>query len=247
MQQLSGNQPCLSNLVLDEWFAGELDAEARVRAEDHLLGCSRCAARRDALAGERSGFLQAAPDLRALQARVVGRTPRPKRGWPAVVPALVSAGALAAIALIALQPANRPAGTRSKGGTQPQLGLFVKHGARIARAASGDTVHPGDRVRFTYTSDRDRHLALLNRDALGARIYYPSGPHAARVAAGSGVALDFSVELDAAPGVERMVAVFCDGPFLVEPLRVALAAGSRITPAKGCVVDTIDLRKAAPE
>jgi hypothetical protein len=246
MQLLTRPDGCLSDLLLDEWLAGELEADARSSADAHLAGCRRCKARREALRRVHAEFLERAPSFEA-HAEVVGEPKRPARArlrrrrvWTAA-----SAVALAAAALLALPttPGLEPPGTRVKGA--PHVGFFVKHDGRVALGVSGQTVHPGDALRFTYSSDRALHLALLNQDAVEVTVYFADGARAVYVPAGSDVPLAFSVELDDRLGSERVYAVFCPKPFAVEPLRVALGHGQPLPVAPDCVVEVIALHKEA--
>ena len=226
MQQLTRSGACVSDLVLDEWLAGELDAAASEHVVDHVARCERCTARRSERERDREAFLGQAPSFTAHGALISGAA-RPTRartrartGWLAGAGAL----ALAAGALLLLRTPEDP-GTRSKGAAY--VGFFVKRGEHVTRGVRGQTVHPGDALRFTYTSVRDAHLALVNVDAHAASVYYPDAAHAAaRVRAGSDVPLDFSVELDARLGTERVYALFCAQAFAVEPVRAALQLGA---------------------
>jgi hypothetical protein len=243
MRDLNLPSGCVSDLVLDEWMTGELDAARGTQVESHLEHCPRCKDRRAVFAEAQRAFLDAAPSFDAHAAHV-GRRARPglraTRRWPWLGAAL----AASMIALLALWPATEPS-TRSKGG--PHIGFFVKRGDRVTSGQSGEAVRPGDRLRFTYSSDRARYLALFNRDRRGAAIYYPSGTQAAHVAAGSGVALDFSIELDDSLGPERIYAVFCPSPFELEPMRTALMRSSDLAAPAGCHIDIAEITKEARE
>jgi hypothetical protein len=135
--------------------------------------------------------------------------------------------------------------TRSKGA--PHVTWFVKRGEQVQRGRTGETLYPGDSLRFVYSSDAPRFLALFNLDAREASVYYPSTPDALRVRAGNEVALDFSVELDALLGTERVYAMFCEETFRLEPLRAALFETGRLPERAGCRSEMITLRKVARE
>ena len=156
-----------------------------------------------------------------------------------------SLATLAAAALLLLWTGNPTEPTRSKGG--PHVGFFVKRGDHVHRGARGEKLHPADDVRFVYTSESPRYLALFNLDARGATVYYPAGPTAMLARAGSDVALDFSVELDEQLGNERVYAMFCDAAFAVEPLRTALADTGKLPGRPGCSHDVVDVHKVAPQ
>lgn len=262
MPDLTPQSECASDLRMDEALCGELPTQARNQLERHLSECARCRGRWDDIVKERAAFLSSAPSFEALAAKIE-RAAKPRatlwtKRWLAGL--ATAAAATAAVAFMLARPPAQPgvtAGpesgaetdsaraitTRSKGG--PRIGFFIKRGASVSVGQSGATVHPGDRLRFTYSSDAPRYLALFNLDSERASVYYPAGPQAARVATGRGIALDFSIELDNHIGSEQVFAVFCERSFQLEPLRRALAASKRMTPGPGCTVDTIRLSKEA--
>ncbi len=266
MQDLTPQSECASDLRMDEALSGDLSVQAQSQLERHIAECSRCRSRWDDIVKEREAFLSAAPSFAALAAEVeraaeVKRAPRPRatvwsKPWLAGLGA--AAAAAAAVVLVFFREPPQPlvpagpgtqtqagnqqaSSTRSKGG--PHIAFFIKRGARVSVGHSGAVVHPGDRLRFAYSSDAPRYLALFNLDAKRASVYYPRGRAAERVAAGRDIALDFSIELDDVIGSERVFAVFCEAPFQVEPLRRALADNRRMAPTPGCTVDIIRLTK----
>ncbi len=238
MRQLSLADDCISDLVLDELAAGELAPESMARVQAHLTTCERCASRRNTFQREREAFLAAAPSFDA-HAVLVGRKLQ-RRHWPAARAWWLGA-ALAACAVVALLGPQLQPPTRSKGG--PHVDFFVKHAQRVERGTLGQSVQPGDLLRFTYSTDAPRYLALLDRDARGASTFYPASTQAVRVAQGANVALAFSVELDTSLGPERIYAVFCSEAFVVEPLRAALANTDSLPAPPGCQIDVITLNK----
>jgi len=241
MRSLSRPEGCISDFAFDELHAGELEVEARRELEAHLDGCARCRARGQALSRERAALLVAAPDLASLSPARARRSPSRT---------LVAAGtvlaAAAAVLLLVVPKGEQPRSElRSKGA--PRLGMVVKRGERTFRVESGARARAGDLVRFTYSSDAARHLAILGLDARAAQVYYPThagaGGRALRVHAGSDTALDFSVELDATAGDEQLYGLFCDEPVALEPVRAELER-ERVLPAlRGCDVDRLVLHK----
>jgi hypothetical protein len=119
----------------------------------------------------------------------------------------------------------------------------VKRGSDVRRGERGDTLAPGDALRFTYTNPQRSYFALFNLDAQAASIYFPGAASAAPLRGGSQVALDFSVELDAQLGEERVFGVFCSEPFELEPLRAALKANGGLPARPGCQFDVITIHK----
>jgi hypothetical protein len=158
-----------------------------------------------------------------------------------VIVATSSVMLLAATALLVVRTGSLNQATRSKGA--PQLGWFVKRGEQVQRGRTGQTLYPGDSLRFVYSSDAPRFLALFNLVAREASVYYPPTPDAVRVRAGNDIVLDFSVELDELLGTERVYAMFCEESFRIEPLRAALFETGRLPERAGCRTDVITLRK----
>lgn len=229
-------ESCLSDFALDRRLAGELDPREEAEVRAHLDGCVRCAQRWDELPRERETFMNEPlpPQLRAHSERKASRR------------RLVAAGGLAAMAAAVLlfvrfYPAEE---TRTKG-SSVKLGFYVKHGEHVRLGGPGEHVSPGDALRFVYTTQNARHLAVLSVDgARRASIYYPSGTTSAPVAAGDDVALPVSTVLDDTLGGETIYGVFCAEPFAVEPLRASLEASPDRAPAPaGCVVEELTLRK----
>ena len=250
MQHVNRAEGCLSEFTLDEWVTGELESSECVRVEAHVASCETCRARHEALEAGRAAFLAAAPTFTAYSMRVTGAQRasrrRPLRASAYPQRALLAGSSLAVLAAAALlvvwtgSPSDQ---TRSKGA--PHIGWFVKRGEHVHRGRAGETLYPGDALRFVYSSDAPRYLALFNLDAREASVYYPSTPSAARIDPGTDVALDFSIELDEQLGTERVHALFCEASFQVEPLRAALFDTGRLPERAGCRSELITLNKAA--
>src|SRR4051794_30339952 len=181
-------EACPSDLIFDAWTAAELDTKVVVQVEQHLSHCTRCQMRRAEFAQERAAFLDAVPTFDAQRRLLAGARPparkRSARGIWAGSAAL--ALVLGTVGVLAVRPWEDAALTRSKGA--PRLGFFIKRDEHVTRGVSGVSVHAGDLLRFTYSSERDVYLALLNVDAAGASVYYPSTTStAARIHAGTEV------------------------------------------------------------
>jgi hypothetical protein len=239
MPDLKRERECISDLAFDQLLGASAEPGQSVRVRAHVEECMRCALRYEALANQRAGFLERVPSWQHLRAQ----HDRQRRGggrrrWLWGGGAAVAASLVLALSLAQNDDTPR---LRSKGG--PRIGAYVKHGDRVARADSGSTVRPGDHVRFTYSSDRPVHFALLNRDALHATTYFPLGAKTTPVAAGHDVALDFSIKLDGQPGREQIHGLFCEQPEQLEPLRAALQATGKLPPLPHCRVDVLTLEK----
>jgi Domain of unknown function (DUF4384)/Putative zinc-finger len=214
---------CLSALQLDRWLAGELDELGARRVQEHVADCSRCAA---ASAGIKAVRDERLPPLRVVPLRA------PARRGPS---AAVAGAGLAVAAAAALLLLVRPPGERVKG-TGFGLGMYVEHAQQVRRAGPGETIAPGDAVRFVVTAPVRSYVAVLSLDPAGrASIYFPLGARAEAVAPGVEVALPLGTRLDATVGEERIVGLFCASPVELEPLRVQVERGEIPAPG-GCQV-----------
>jgi len=260
---------CISDLEFDEWRALELDAGAALALTEHVAGCQRCQQRRALLEAQAAEFLQRFPelDLPALtttkssvrakssteiahesshRARARGSIVSWRRGW-AIASGLAGLAA-AALALLLLRPVEPASdgelGTRIKGSSR--LGFFVKRGNQVLPGGDEEVVHPHDLLRFTLTTVRPSHTAILSLDGAGvASVYHPAGAQSQRFGVVRDEALDQSIDLDATLGRERIWAVFCEAPFEVEPLRAQLEADRELKVPAGCTVDQLTLVKQA--
>jgi hypothetical protein len=215
---------CFSALRLDRWMMGELDPTDAESIRLHLATCAGCST---AVAGMRG----VREELRSLPLPPALAAPRvswkPRAAWATV------GLALAATLVLVLRPG--PLTERSKGHALG-LSMYVQHGGEVRRAGRGDAVAPGDAVRFAVSTPVVAYVAVLSLDPNGrAFVYFPDGAQAARVAAGSEVALPLGTRLDATRGEERLLGLFCNAPVSLEPLRRGLeeSAGALPLPA-GC-------------
>jgi hypothetical protein len=236
---------CLSDLAFDELHAGELGVTSARRAEEHVAACARCRDRRQVLLTAQRDFLEqypAAPDL--------ARRSRPRRGGRTYA-VLVASLALAAAVALVVRTRHEPEGaraeleTRSKGGAR--LSFHVKRRDRIFEGADGERVKAGDQLRFRVANASQRHVAVFSRDGSGAAtVYYPPQSRSRALGPASETALDAAVQLDATPGEETLVGVFCDSEFELEPLRVALEHTGAVPTMPGCTIDELRIFKEPP-
>ncbi len=224
-------QACLSAFRLDRFRLQELTAEDAAEVRAHLAGCAQCRAAEAQLASAEDDFRALAAPLR--------RRPRAGRA----VAFSVAAVALAATCLLALNPG----GVRSKG-APTSIGMYVQHGQAVRRALPGETVLPGDVVRFVYSSREPHSLAILSLDGAGvASVYFPDGPQTVDVPAAEEAPLPLGTRLDGVLGEERVVAFFCQGTRALEPVRQALQAAHGALPdVPGCSLATFHFTKRAP-
>jgi len=207
---------CLSALRLDRWMMGELDATEAETVGTHVSSCATCST---AVAGMRG----VREEVRALPLPpALDRRPAPRRRLATGAVAGFGLALAASLVLVLRAP---PATERIKG---PGLGLamYVQHGTEVRRAGPGETVSPGDSVRFAVTTPAPAYVAVLSVDPAGkASVYFPQGAHAAQVPAGSEVPLPLGTRLDATTGEERLLGLFCASPVELEPIRQALERG----------------------
>ncbi|HEY3358375.1 MAG TPA: hypothetical protein VGQ83_34320, partial [Polyangia bacterium] len=204
----------MSDLILDRLVAGELDGRP---AAAHLASCLTCRRRIEELRQAQRGAESA---MRAAAARLVEeRRRRPGVRWRSLRVGLVGLAAAAAALLVIfgvpVHPGRRPApivapsGERTKGAVA--LDLVVRRpDGRVELVLPGDTLAPGDAIRWRVSSDRPGFVAVVGLDQRGAVTpYYPRGAALAPVAPGRDQLLEGSIELDDAPGTERVQLVIC--------------------------------------
>lgn len=237
MSRLStDHSECISELQMDRYFGGELSDEQRKVFAHHVQSCQHCAQRQAALGSERAAFLGRMPRWESLRAaRTPIRSKRPSWRWGA-------GAALAIAAAAALMLVPREPGVRLKG--RPSISLYVKRAGQVARATSGDTFVAGDLLRVTYSSQHPVYLALLQRDRDAVVVQYPAeAEKTALVQAGRDVPLDFSIQLDAQPGEEQLIALFCDRATDLGPVRASLEHMRPIPVVMHCQLDELVLNK----
>jgi hypothetical protein len=234
----------VSDFLLDRAGAQELPPAALAALEAHLAQCGACSARRQALLDQRSAFLQNAPNWQAYEQRG-RRTPRRSASWLLRSGLTMALAASVWLGLVHTRPAldSAPAaGVRRKGG--PQLGFYVKRGARVWRGRDQQPIRAGDVLRFTYSTPQPAYFALFGRDGQAVTTLYPVQAQALRVNAGSEVPLDFGLTLDAEPSAPAIHALFCREPFATEPERRQLTHSSAPpAAADGCSWHTYQLQR----
>ena len=125
------------------------------------------------------------------------------------------------VAFLIIIVVRRPSGVMGTRFTkEPRVGYFVKRGGWTWAGRAGNVVRPGDAVQFVYTSEKASFLTILTADAGGhVAVRYPDAPQAARAPAGRDVVLPASSVLDDVIGLERVLALFCEQPVDIEPVR----------------------------
>jgi hypothetical protein len=208
---------CLSDLALDQLVADDLAGQPAEReARMHLASCDRCA--------ERLRYFESV-EVPALPASVVqlARKATTRRGLWALP--LVAALA-AAVALLLSRPAWTPepiadSGVRTKGAIAMNV-IARRASGEVTRLAPGDTVLPGDALRFEVAAAQPGFVAVMGLDAKGvATIYAPASGAMQSLPGGPPVVLPDAIVTDDTLGAERIVAVFCERSMPLEELRSA--------------------------
>lgn len=232
----------LTELTVNRVVSGELSGDQRAGVDEHVAGCSSCAARIEAVQAFDTSFSIAPPpglggDGDAIPTAGLGpaATPeevvslddaRKKRRPTGLIVAGVVAAA-AAVALVALNVGGPPParvqpddGIRTKG---PSLAMTVfakSDDGEVRQLANGDTVHPGDRLGFEVKSTRDGHLLIAGIDSSGQvyPVYPQQGGGEAESVDGSDEtrALEAAVRLDDVGTSERLVAMRCPENFALD-------------------------------
>lgn len=212
----------LSTLLLDSLELGAPDPAARQRAETHLASCDRCRALRASAAEARTRFT--AHQAPILEQRL--QHPRPR--WPLL---LIPAAAALLVMVVVPRPTRTTVEDDGALIAKGQLSLagFVARGDEVFPLSPGAVLKPGDRVRFVVdgvNASKPVYALVASVDGVGAvSVYFPFGADRSGVVEGGPrVELPGSVVLDAAPGPERVFAVFSETPFSAESVRAALAA-----------------------
>ena len=144
-------------------------------------------------------------------------------------PSTLALGLVAALLIVVVvrRPWDDIGGFRVK--DKARVGFFLMHGGTTSAGRAGDVVRPGDAVQFVYSSRAPSFLAILAAGAGGhIQVLYPDGAQAAHAPAGHDVVLPRRTVLDDITGHERAVALFCEHPIDIEPVRRAWQASSGV-------------------
>jgi len=164
-------------------------------------------------------------------------------------PSTMALGLIAALLIVVVvrRPWDDIGGIRVE--DHPRVGFFLTQGATTTAGRMGGVVRPGDAVQFVYTSRAPSFLAILAAGAGGhVQVLYPDGAQAAHAPAGHDVVLPRRTVLDDITGHERAVALFCEQPIDIEPVRRAWQASSGVSEPPippGCHADFTGWEKRA--
>lgn len=214
----------VSAFMLDAVALGAVDARTEERIRIHLASCAECHREEQAAAELRALFaIRVLP--RGLRAPAERRAHRWGR-WPwLAVPALA-----VAVLLVGLWPRPEPPELAIKG--DATLEVFAHRDGQTFVVQDGTELVAGDRIRFVVLPAGSGYVLVASVDGGGAAtIYYPYGADHSAPIEGDRVELDGSIELDAAPGPERIYALLSDRPLdaalVIARLREVAAGGER--------------------
>lgn len=220
-----------TDLELERLLADDLPAERVRDLEERSTDADR--ARLAELRAEREAYLgsvDVAAEVRAIGKKLDAIEPAPRPGrfarWQRwwIAAGTFAAAAAAVLLLIVFRGGG--------GQREDDLGIkgdgvtLVLH-APSGRLASGDTVAPGDRIRFEVLAPRAGYVAIVGIDGTGmATVYVPEHDRdPVRIEPSRGL-LPGAIELDATPGEERFYALFSAAPFELDAALDALKAGA---------------------
>ena len=235
----------LTDLALDQLVEeGSLDG-----TEAHLEACAVC---RDRLAAANAFELPVpvADEKRGLppQASVAAPPAQPAAAnrpwmWAALLVTAAAAAVLLGINVLSSGDPGEPDGIRVKG-VAVGLQVFRDEGDTSERLRSGDVIAAGDRLGFRVRNRTEGHLMIIGVDARSeGYLCYPQGLDGASEqveAAPVATQLPEAIRMDATPGSERLVAIFCKNAFDYDDVIADLIEGS--APAD-CAIDEVVLEK----
>ncbi len=251
---------CLSDKVLDALLLEELDVPSAASARAHIQDCVGCEKAHTAMRDDHGNFcgrpnfattlasLVGHDSMAPVTARSIGQKLWPRRFFWAT-------GFAAATVALAVGLPTGPE-NRTKGGFA--LSTYVqKQGATNGTLWIDGPISPGDRIQFQVTSNTPGHLAILAIDeAAQISVYYPPGPVAVPIGAGSNQPLSTAVVLDDTLGKETVIALRCEHAKkmadLIEFTRRAVASSQKAGQlastvgalGTGCVEYRLTLTKA---
>jgi hypothetical protein len=222
----------LTDLELERHLAGDLPQARFAEATDGDR------ARLGELRAEAEAFLRSVDvdmEVKRIHQRVERMTP-PKRSWLRwFVPASALAAAAAVILVVLKRGGDSPG--RPNGddlavkGDDVSLVVHLASGDSSTRLSTGDSVRPGDRIRFEIGATKPGYVAVIGIDGSGKpSIYHPDGGTAPAAFDPANRLVPGAIELDATPGAERFIVLYSDRPFAFDVVVPALAMNSALPP-----------------
>lgn len=217
-----------TDLELERVLAGDLPA---TELDGKATPADR--ARLEALRTEHAALLASIDvdaEIRAIGRKMERLPPEPTRrrlaSWWRWI---FAGGALAAAAAALLLVVGRRAPTASDDdiGVKGDGVTLVIH-TESRRLASGDVVHPGERIRFEINAAKKGFVTVIGIDGAGTKTtYFPYGASAAApVDPAESRILPGAIALDATPGDETFFAVYATHPFTTAEAFAAIASPS---------------------
>lgn len=245
----------LSSQTIDLLLLGALPADAGNAAKAHLDDCERCRTQWRELNDDKDRFEKFvfARTLPKVEARAAQQMPfftRLRLGL--ALPALALVASALVVGWVATgsgQTADDEPYVGLKGAA-PALEVFAVRGAGGSFAVtSGAALQPSDRLRFVVSPGRARYLLIASKDGVGTfTVYHPFGATQSVELPADGLRreLDGAVELDAALGTERLVAVFSQEPVQAATVEAALEANPTDPKVPEATVVSLDFVKVRP-
>ena len=195
----------LSAFALDQLALGALDETAAARARSHLATCTSCRADDELAADARAHFT-----VNVLP-RIAPRTQRRLR-WTWFALPVLAAAAIVLVTMRGTGVAPRDDGDLAIKG-DAAWHVFANRAGQTFPIHDGAELTAGDRIRFVVTPAGAAYVIIASVDGTGAAsIYYPYNGARSAAVLGPRSELPDSIVLDAAPGPERLFAVFSDAP-----------------------------------
>lgn len=215
---MSLRPPHPSAFQLDAQVFAELPAAEQLYIESHLKACGRCQELRRETTESVDHF------RRYMQPRF---EPRQSRAWWRQFTFFGLAPALGVLALLLVfRPLWRSAPVSDavslKGG--PSLRLYGRHFGKVFQVRDGERLQAGDEIRFSVAPSGKPYLLVVSIDgAGGTSIYFPlQANQSGRLENTDSALLPGSIVLDAAPGPERIFALFSEAPLSADAVKSAL-------------------------
>lgn len=241
----------LSSESIDLLMLDALKAEESAEAKSHLETCPHCKQRWAELNEDKLRFEQFVMPRTLAKVEASLSPPKPfferlAGSWRSLMPVAGLAAAALAAVLVSKSQTEDDVYVGTKGAARPSLEVVASRpGGEQVKVRPGSTVlHPKDRIRFVVTPGAFEYVLIASRDGAGTfTVYHPfNGAQSARLAPGAHE-LPGAVELDAAVGRERLVAVFSKQPVESAAVQAALAAAPEAPSVQGAEVVSWEFEK----
>ena len=204
-------------LDLERYVGGELDPEQADAVRRHCDSCSDCSSYVAMLQAEKEAFLSRHPfsSFTRAHATVVELPWYRRISFGTLQPAMVTVGAVLLVTLAVVPVVNRRNLSRQElvrfKGAPPLSFVYQRDGKTLPGELSG-RYRGGDRIQVTCPPTRFGFVSLLSIDSRGTVSFYHPDMRSGycSVPAEPSIPLAFpgSIELDATPGAELVIALF---------------------------------------